>query len=71
MEQNTYVSQLIGNDIVNSITNDEDYYQCIYILERRQASVYLPVNSTRIFNMGLTNGMLYCNTVGILTAINF
>ena len=59
-----YISKLIGNrmflTIINSTTNDEGYYQCILetrVLQRRQASVYLSVNNTRIVdNTGLTKG---------------
>ena len=59
-----YVSQLIGDRmfliIVNSTTNDEDYYRCILetpVYQRMQATVYLTVNSTRIVvNTGSTNG---------------
>ena len=52
-----YSSELIGNrmflTIVNSTTDDEDYYQCILetpVFQRREASVYLFVNHTSIIN---------------------
>ena len=64
-----YVSQLIGNRMFSTIvkcpqlTNDKDYYQCmlqILVYQRRQASVYLTVNNTRIVgNTRLTKGACY------------
>ena len=62
-----YDSQLIGNrmflTIINSTTSDEGYYQCILetpVYQRKQASVYLTVNNTRIVgDRGLTNGGCY------------
>ena len=58
-----YTSQLIGNRMVliisNSTSDDEGNYRCILetpTFQRRQATVYLAVDSTRIAHTGLTNG---------------
>ena len=61
-----YTSRLIGSriilTIVNSTISDEGCYQCILETpadQRRQASVYLIVNNTRILTTRLTNGAFY------------
>ena len=71
MDGTKYISQVIGSrmflNIINSTTNDEGYYRCIVetsclrSIHRKQASVYLTVNHTRVTNSWLTNGALYCN----------
>ena len=58
-----YISRLIGNrmflTIVNSSTDDQDYYRCILetpVFQRREASVFLFVNHTNISHTELTEG---------------
>ena len=64
-----YISWLIGNrmilTIVNSTTDDEDYYRCILETQgfkRREASVYLSVNQANITHTEFTEGwyLLLC-----------